>query len=51
MVPERSLSRQGEARVSARLSMNGDAKPQPGDVTSASVLAKPGGGPLKLELK
>jgi len=51
MVPERSLSRHGEARVSARLSMNGDAKPQPGDVTSASLLAKPGGGPLKLELK
>lgn len=51
MVPERSLSRQGEARVSARLSMNGDAKPQPGDVTSASVVVKAGGGSLKLELK
>jgi cytochrome c-type biogenesis protein CcmH len=51
MVPERSLSRHGEARVFARLSLTGDAKPRPGDVSSAEVLAKLGGSPLKLELK
>jgi len=50
MVPARSLSRFGEAQVSARISKSGDAVPQSGDIASNVVRAKVGAGDIKLEL-
>jgi cytochrome c-type biogenesis protein CcmH len=50
MVPVRSLSRFGEAQVSARISKSGDAVPQLGDIASNVVRAKVGAGDIKLEL-
>jgi cytochrome c-type biogenesis protein CcmH len=50
MVPTRSLSRFGEAQVSARLSKSGDAMPQVGDIASNFVRAKVGSGDIELRL-
>jgi cytochrome c-type biogenesis protein CcmH len=51
MVPTRSLSRFGEAQVSARLSKSGDAKAQADDVTSNVVKVGTGTADVKLQLK
>lgn len=50
MAPARSLSRFGEAQVSARLSRSGDAVPQVGDIASNVARAKVGADDIKLQL-
>lgn len=50
MVPGRSLSKFGEAILSARISRSGDAVPQPGDIASAPMRAKLGSGDVALTL-
>jgi cytochrome c-type biogenesis protein CcmH len=50
MVPARSLSRFGEARISARVSRSGGAIPQPGDIGSNAVNVKLGTADVKLDL-
>jgi len=50
MVPARSLSRFGQAQVSARLSKSGDAMPQIGDIASNVVQAKVGDDAIRLQI-
>ena len=51
MMPERNLSRFGEAQITARISKTGDAMPQPSDIRSKPVSAKVGATNVKLELR
>jgi cytochrome c-type biogenesis protein CcmH len=50
MVPGRNVSKFGEAVLSARVSRTGNAMPQTGDISSATVRAKDGSAGVKLEL-
>ncbi len=51
MVPDRTLSRYGEAQLTARISRSGNAMPQPGDISSQPVRARTGAADVRLELK
>lgn len=51
MVPARTLSGFGEAQLTARVSKNGNPRPQPDDINSRTVRAKTGSADVKLELR
>lgn len=51
MMPGQTLSRFGEALISARVSKAGSATPQPGDITSESLRATVGAAGIRLELR